>query len=179
MPLTDAEVAEIADWQSTHPGFGRDNAQTAVRVQEIADRLKSSGSLGCEIVKDDGLSNYFVLFAYIGAEAPSYPLERKVDGLLIYLSACAPVGVVGRSRKCVGPGLSSHDPLRIDTLLAPNRPSDHLEEEVFQAIRSSGYELLTPEEVSKPLPQGVKPFDYCHSPEPWDRVFHALFGDTD
>jgi hypothetical protein len=64
-------------------------------------------------------------------------------------------------------------------LISPDRPNNRLEETVFESIRSGGYELLPPEEVSKPSPPGTKPFEYCFSREPWDRVFHALFGNTD
>src|SRR5262245_62096902 len=103
MHLTRDEVIEIAAWGSTREGFGRDEPLTRTRIQAIADRINSLGDLGCERLTDDGISNYFVLFAYVVAEVPSFALAHRVDGLLIYLSACAPVGVLGRSQKCVGP----------------------------------------------------------------------------
>jgi hypothetical protein len=179
MPLTNNEIKAIAEWQPIRLGFGREDAQTAIRIQGIVARLNSSGDLGCEMLEDDGLSNYFVLFAFVEADVPSNAIARSVEGLLIYLSACAPVGVVGRSRKCVGEGFLSHDPLQIDTIVAPDHPNGRLEEKTFEVIRSGGYELLSADEVSKPLPTGVKAYEYCFSPEPWDRVFHALFGNTD
>src|SRR5437764_6172426 len=114
MNVTREEIAAIAAWQSIQAGFGRDDAQTSIRIHEIIDRLNSSSDHGCEMLEDDGLSNYFVLFAFALADVPSFALTRSVEGLLIYLSACAPVSVVGRSKKCVGPGFSAHDPLEIE-----------------------------------------------------------------
>lgn len=179
MPLTNDEIATIAEWQPIRVGFGRDDTQTAIRIKGIVDRINSSGDFGCEILEDDGLSNYFVLFAFAVADVPSNALSRQVEGLLIYLSACGPVGVVGRARKCVGPGCSLHAPLRLEVLLSPEQPNGRLEQKSTEEIRSGGYELLSVDDISKPLPPGVKPYEYCFSSEPCDRVFHALFGNTD
>lgn len=85
MSLTKEEIAAIALWQPTRAGFGRDDPQTAIRIQGIVDRLNSTGDLGCELVEKDGLSNYFILFAYRVADVPSFALANPVDGLLIYL----------------------------------------------------------------------------------------------
>ncbi len=179
MQLTNDEIEAIANWQPIMAGFGRDDAQTGVRVQAIVSRINLSSDFGCEMLADDGLSNYFALFAFASADVPSFSLSRQVEGLLVYLSACGPVGVVGRSRKYIEPGLSSFEPLQIEALLPPDEPNGQLEELSFATIRLGGYELLSVEAVSKPLPPGVKPYEYCDSPEPWDRVFHALFGNTD
>lgn len=179
MFLTNEEIAAIAQWQPICPGFGRDDTQTSARVLAIKDRINASGEFGCELVFDDGLANYFTLFSYLVADVPSYALARSVEGLLIYLSACGPVSVAGRSRKCVGEGILTHDPLRYDALMAPDHPGTRLEATILEAIRSGGYELLTPQEALSPLPSGVVPWEYHHAPGPCDRVFHALFANTD
>jgi hypothetical protein len=179
MTLTSEEIAMIAAWQPILTGFGREDSRTAARIRVIADQLKAVGDIDCEILQDDGTSNYFTLFAYVVEDVPTFPLAKAVQGLLIYLSACASVCVVGRSQKCAAAGISSHEPLDIDMLLAPDRPECHLEQMAFGAVRSSGYEIMTTGDVSQPLPLGVEPFEYCLSPKPWDRVFHALFANTD
>lgn len=180
MPLTNDEIRTIAQWDPIRAGFGRDDPQTEIRIKAIVDRINSSGDLGCEILEYDGLSNYFVLFAFAVADVSSNTPTRQVEGLLIYLSACGPVGVVGRSGKCVGPGCFWHDPLHLETLLSPDEANGRLEQTTIEEIRSCGYELLSVEEVSKPLPPAVEPYhEFCLGPEPWDRVFHALFGNTD
>jgi hypothetical protein len=180
MWLTDSQISAIAQWQPTQIGFGRDDPQTSLRVHQIVDEIKSTGVFGCDIVAGDGMANYFVLFAYANAEvAPSLPYAR-VEGLLIYLSACGPVCVAGRSLRCVGPGFGHvFDPLEIDTLIDPDATDGDLERCTFAALHRSGYTLLAREEVSRHLPRGVVPYEYCGGPEPHDRVFHALFAESD
>ena len=179
MCLTDWQISAIAQWQPTQLGFGRDDPQTPLRVQQIVDQIKSSGGFACDLVADDGLANYFVLFAYANADVnPSLPYPRA-EGLLIYLSACGPVGVAGKSRRCVGPGFRSFDPLDIEALIDPDAIHCELERCARDALQRSGYRLLAGEEVSRPLPPGVEPDEYCRGPEPHDRVFHALFAETD
>jgi hypothetical protein len=180
MCLTDPQISAIAQWQPTQVGFGRDDPRTSLRVQQIANYVKSSGAFGCDIVADDGMANYYVLFAYANADvAPSVPYARAA-GLLVYLSSCGPVFVAGRSRRCVGPGFEHvFDPLGIDALVDPDSIDGELERYTIEALRRGGYELLAREEVSRHLPPGVAPYEYCRGPEPHDRVFHALFAETD
>jgi hypothetical protein len=180
MYLTDPQISAIAQWQPTELGFGREEPQTPLRVQQIVDQIKSSGLFGCDIVADDGLANYFVLFAYANANVDPSVAYARVEGILLYLSACGPVGVAGRSSRCVGAGFEHvFDPLEIDTLIVPETSHGELERCTFEAVRRSGYNVLAREEASRRLPAGIEPYDYCPGPEPWDRVFHALFGETD
>jgi hypothetical protein len=37
---------------------------------------------------------------------------------------------------------------------------------------------VTAEALAK-LPPDLVPYEYCFNEEPWDRVFHVLFSDTD
>lgn len=179
MHVTHQEIAKIAEWDPTQACFGRSETKTRLRIQTIAEGISSSADLGCDILKEDGLSNYFVLFAYMLADVPPFPLARKIEGLLIYLSACAPLGVLGWSRRCVAPGISSYDSLELETLLDPQNANGHLEEKTIEAIRAAGYELMSAREAGQPLPPGVRPYEYCLARKPWDRVFHAVFADTD
>jgi hypothetical protein len=41
------------------------------------------------------------------------------------------------------------------------------------------YRLLSAEEATARLPEDIMPYEYCLNDKPWDRVFHALFSDTD
>ena len=56
--ITAEEIAAIANWQPIQVGFGRDDNQTGIRVRGIVDRI-NTGDIGCEMLADDGLSNYF------------------------------------------------------------------------------------------------------------------------
>src|SRR5262245_50589167 len=131
MSLTNDEIVTIAEWEPIRPGFGRDDPETCIRIKgivnRIVDQINSSGDVGCELLEDDGLSNYYVLFAFARVDLPSRPSYQRIDGVLIYLSVCGPVGVVGRSNKCVGPGFWAHDPLAIETLISPDQAKCRLE----------------------------------------------------
>ena len=50
---------------------------------------------------------------------------------------------------------------------------------VIRAAEEAGFSMLRPEDVGQRLPEGVEPDEYCLCSEPWDRVFHALFANTD
>jgi hypothetical protein len=115
MKLATEEIRKIAQWEAVGAGYGRENPETRIRVWSLADHLRSSVDFGCDVLEEDGLSNYFVLFTYVVADVPSFSFAHSVNGLLIYLSACAPVAVAGRSSRCVDPGLSSYTPLAIAT----------------------------------------------------------------
>ncbi len=177
MNLSDHEIAQIAEWEPIRPGFGRGDAQTALRIQGILDEIKSSRDFGCDLLEDDGLSNYYMLFAFAQADVPQPFPARQMKGLLVYLSACAPVCVVGRKMLYRGYSVDSH--LSIDSLISPDEADSQTEHRCFQAVRHGGYEVLSAEEVAKPLPPGVKPCEFFPGPEPWDRVFHALFSNGD
>ena len=177
MELTNEDLREIVNWGSVCEGFGSGNRQHHLRIDDIVRRI-STDHLGCVISEGDGLSNYYILFSYIKADVPDFPLARRVNGLLIYLSSCGPFAILSRAQACVAPSMT-HDPLEIEDVLDPKQCEGDLEETTVSVIRSTGYELLTREEVDRPLPDGIEPFEYCSSRRPWDRVFHVLFAQTD
>jgi hypothetical protein len=179
MSLSAEQIAKIAAWQPIEPGFGRDNPQTSVRIHHLAKLLTSAKEFGCDLIADDGLAIYFTMFAYLTAHVDPRSPYRRVEGVLAYLSACGPVSVLGRSRRCVGHGFNSYDPFTIDTLLEPDAVNSDLDRNAVEAIRQGGYDVLGKEQGSEPLPHGIRPFEYCLGQEPWDRLFHALFANTD
>jgi hypothetical protein len=179
--LTHNEVATIAEWKPINPAFGVDNPQTIMRVKAIVDGLRNVDDFGCKW-QDWQDANYVALFVYRHSDVQfSYGgQERLVEGLLVYLSACAPIGVVGRSCMSVTPSSEGWAPLEINTLLDPEYPSSALQAATYEVIRSGGYDLLTIKEVSERIPPEIKVNEYSLSPnEPQDRVFHALFACTD
>ena len=83
MELTNEDLRKIVDWGSVCEGFGRGNSGSYIRIDDIVRRI-SADHLGCVISEGDGLSNYYILFSYIKADVPDFPLARRVNGLLIY-----------------------------------------------------------------------------------------------
>lgn len=179
MQLTDQEIAELASWGQINPDYGRDNTQTERRVNQIVTQLNATADYACQLLQGDGLSNYFVLFAYQRAAVPKNPTADFVPGLLLYINAGAPIFVAGHSRKVVGPGFYSFAPLELSQLLTTDHATDKFEADIFHLLSSHGYQLLTAEDASRQLPAGVEIYEYCFCNQPWDRVFHALFANTD
>ena len=100
-------------------------------------------------------------------------------GLYVYLSLLAPIAAVGRDKAYFsdrGQGYCMIEPASV--LNASGLQSD-FEKAVWCAIEAGGYEFLSVEEATQPLPKDVVPYEYCLNNEPWDRVFHAFFSDTD
>jgi len=176
MTLTSEMVEQIAGWKATQDGFGRDDAQTRIRIEAIIDELNSSKTFGCHLLEDDGISNYYLLFSFVVADVLSFELTRNVLGVLIYLSACGPVGVAGRSARCVAPLLSYHHPLKIEDVIDAQHPVDALETATVKVIHRAGYELLTAAVAGAPLLSHIKPYGYpAESGWNEDCVFGALF----
>src|SRR5262245_54549252 len=112
--LTEKDVAVIADWIPINSAFGRGNPKTEQRARAIVDRLRAVDDFGCDW-QDDSLANYFTLFVYRHSDVQfSYGgQENLVEGLLAYLSSCAPVAVVGRSCRHATPRSEGWAPLEI------------------------------------------------------------------
>ena len=92
----------------------------------------------------------------------------------------APVGVFGGSTFSEGEDYFACGNLGPDQVCDPASPSGWVAEVVVAAVHGiSPYRLVGREVTDQPLPPGVEIYEYCLSTEPWDRVFHALFADTD
>jgi hypothetical protein len=178
MQLTDDDIARVAQWDPIVPGFGRDDDRTRLRIQGIVDQVNASGNVGCELLWDDGMSNFFVLFAYLTADVRDVPFPL-CRGLIIYLSACAPLGAAGRSSKCVGQGFVTHEYLQPETLIDPSRPQGTIEEVTIAILQSAGYELISPVEAVKPLPHAIDTLGRPKSRSDSECVFNALFLEND
>jgi len=180
MDLTPEAIAAIAGWQSVYPGFDRnDPLACKAHIQSVLDYVTSSGDLECHVLQDGGLSNYAVLFVFIKKGMPAPTSYRHVDGLLVYLSLCAPLAIVGYTRKCPDPDMTSYNSLTIRDLIAPEAFKEGMEIRTLAALHVGGYRVLSTEEVNQPLPPGVEPYGYCYADVPGDCVFTAIFADTD
>ncbi len=178
MDLTPEAIDAIAGWQSAYPGFDRNDDLCKTRIQRLLDYFESSADLDCHILKDGGLSNYAVLFIFSRNDVPLI-VYRHVEGLLVYMSLCAPLAVVGHTHKCPDPDMTNYVPLTIEDLIAPDAFDDPVERKTLAVIQSGGYRVLSAEEVSRPLPPGVEPYGYCDADVPAGCLFTAIFSDTD
>jgi hypothetical protein len=184
MRFTDEELAKIATWNPIAPGFDRDDATIEAHIRPILDRLTADPRLKLNVMQDGGLANYFGFLVYEAAAARLLPdgWVRDVPCVVVKLSLMAPVGVFGQSSfsECVKPWIFGCSNLGPEQVCDPAAPPDWISAAVVAATHeASPYQLVGREVTDQPLPSGVSVYEYCLCPEPWDRVFHALFADTD
>ncbi len=178
MHLTDSDIEAIATWTPIDDSFVEIAEQA---IASILQNIEDSGTYTHNVFETGGLSNYVAFLACRSADLVHAPREtyRQLKPVAVYLSLCAPVGVIGRTAASYGTEFCGINYLDLDDLFDPSAPEGDLERLVVDAIADSRFTLLQPHEVRRPLPAGVTPDEYCFVSEPWDRYFHALFANTD
>lgn len=187
MTFSDEDLRKFASWDSVALGFDRNVSRHQDRaicehIQPLILELTRSGKLKAHILEDGGVTNYFAMLVCaedIHKEALLSEEPREVPGLMVLLSLLAPVGVFGRSTISLGRTYRAWSLLEPHEVADPTKAEGLFEEEVLGATKLSAYVYLSRAEIEKPLPAGVVPYEYCLSNEPWDRVFHVLFSNTD
>lgn len=181
MRFTDEELANIASWTPIAPGFDRKHGTIQTNIRPILNRLSSDRRLGLRNAQDGGLSNYFAFLVFDAALGRAPGGEALgVPCVLVQLSLMAPVGVYGLSTFSESKRSFGWSNLGPEQVCDPASPPDWITAAVVAAVHeTSPYRLVGPEVTDQPLAAGVEIYEYCLCAEPWDRVFHALFADTD
>jgi len=123
---------------------------------------------------ESGLSSYDLYFVT--------PVERRfgnTEGVAIYLSSFIRVAALGMMSGYFSPQGCSYAGIRPEDVATSSEHDALLLRTSINAVRESNYHLLTKDEALSRLPSGVVPYEYCFGPEPWDRVFHVLYSNTD
>lgn len=185
MTFTDKQLENIAKWKPADERFTSvDPVQKyilpALSFFDESDCWKSS------IIDNGsgGLSNYYSVAIYPMLTKKELSSARHYkpyhgDAVLVYLSLMYPVGAIGRTSISLSALMFAHDPLELDSLVRPVRGIDKTIDAILHAFQDSIYQFLDRESLSQPLPPHIKPDEYCLCDEPWDRVFHVLFANTD
>jgi hypothetical protein len=188
MAINTEDLTRFAQWEPVAPGFGRQDLTVQKHIQPILDRIGVSADvLGCNFEKvaycvfeQGGLSNYFAFFVFRpGDKELTIGPYRCQSGISVYLSLLAPIGVFGHTEQMRGDAVYFPPYLEIENLLDPNDANDPLTSTVIAAVQASEYRLLCPEDAQQRLPSGIEPYEYCMCNQPWERVFHVLFANTD
>lgn len=181
MRFTDEELAKIAAWAPVVPGFDRDDATVEKYIRPILDRLSADGRVAVQVMQDGGLSNYFAFLVHEAVAGPPPKEEfRRVPCAVVQLSLMAPIGVFGQLTSSQRDKYFGWSNLQPDQVCDPALPPNWVAAAVVAAVHEeSPYRLVGREVTDQHLPPGVAVFEYCLCAEPWDRVFHALFADTD
>jgi hypothetical protein len=189
MRFSDEQLKRFAEWESVVPGFDRNvayNDDQAIHrhISPLIAEITASGQLTSHQFEDGGLSNHFAFFLHHSSDLPDVSTFEdysavEVPGITVYLSLLAPVGVFGRSSSQIGPRCWIWGTLEISDVRDGSEAEGELERSLLSAISKTPYQLLSRADVAEPLPAGIHPYEYCFCEEPWDKVFHALFANTD
>jgi len=187
MNFSDDDLRKFASWESVALDFDRNvpvHQDRAMRehIQPLILQITQSGMFEAHILEDGGLTNYFAMLVCAADIHKEYLLSevpREVSGLMVLLSLLAPVGVFGRSAISLSRTSAAWTLLEPHDVADPAKAKGLFEEAVLSATKVSAYVYLSRAEIEKPLPAGIVPYEYCLSNEPWDRVFHVLFSNTD
>lgn len=173
--LSITDLKKIIEWKPIAPGFGRDEENAyEVKVRPIFREVATFERAEVRVMTDGGLSNYASAFIH----------NRKndcgnIEGLYVYLSLLAPIAAVGRDTAYVSGKSQGYSMIEPSAVLDASGLKSGFERSVWSAIEAGGYRVLHVSEAMEFLPPGIVPYEYCLNNEPWDRVFHALFSDTD
>jgi hypothetical protein len=191
LQLTDKQIRKLESWQSIDSRF--DYSSSREIINPLIGRLHETPDIGVEIIStgDGFLQNYYSFFVFDKRLFPIIMDETSealyhYDGVCVYLSLLSPYSACGRSsmmtfidkssQRWTGSALPDID---LDTIIDSPNPNEQIEQIVFATVANVGYQLLTRVELSQLLPDGVVPYEYCLGAEPWDKLFHVLFSNTD
>lgn len=180
--LTHEELAKIAGWESVASGFGRDSQCVQNYIHPILELLSSDSRLKVRVTSDGGMSNYFAFLVQNNSAATSSCTTsvHQIPCVVVQLSLSLPIGVYGNSTFSVGERFFAWSRLSPEQVSDPGSPSSWIAEVVIAAIhKASPYRLVNREITDQLLPADIKIYEYCLCDEPWDRLFHALFAETD
>lgn len=172
--LPHSDLVKLADWEPIASGFGRDGRLFEKRLTPLFSAIGSLEKAQVHLLNTGGLSNYASVFVHrrrgeFGA----------IDGLYVCISLLGPYAAIGRMVAYLQDTSQAYSMIEPHEVLRRGDLQSPFEEAVFSAVETGGFHLLTPDEASVKLPADVQPYEYCLNAEPWDRVFHVLFSDTD
>jgi hypothetical protein len=174
--LSFSELQKLAAWAPIAPDFGLERTNTYKdRVRPVFESMSSLNGAEVRVMSGEGgLSNYASAFVH-----NEKGRSGKVKGLCVYLSLLAPLAAVGRDTAYISGKARGYRMIEPTAVLNFESLDSEFERYVWRAIESGGFRVLSPEEATSQLPEGVTPYEYCLNSEPWNRVFHVLFSDTD
>jgi hypothetical protein len=172
--LSHDDLQKLQDWQPIAPKFGRDGDFHDRVVAPLISKLQALPRSQVLVIASGGLSNYAAVFVHARRGD-----NGKIEGLHVCMSLLGPFAAIGRKTAYISGNAFSHGGLEPEELLVSGDPASEFERSVFSLIEAAGYGVLSPEQARERLPDGITPYEYCLGKEPWDRVFHVLFSDTD
>ena len=183
--FTREELGRLAKWEVIDSDFCPENL-----IEMAAKKVRLQGYV-CKTSRENGLANYYIAFTHVPLtvnqkRTASFHHPIRLDGVTAYFNRCVPVAAFARTSAIIA-AIDVKNELTISSSLSPNLPNvidpvpgnDPIVDAILHAFLGSPYEFWNKDDLSEPLPLDVEPFEYCLGDEPWDRVFHVLFANTD
>jgi len=174
--LNHSELANLSLWKPISPDFGMDSFVYKTKILPIFQEIEDKGKGKVHLLTggNSGLSNYASAFVYY----PNHGYGQK-SGLYIYLSLLGPFAALGRGTVTFYVNGSGSSMIEPSNVLTEQELKSDLEHLIHSLIKQAGFQILNPMQASEQLPADIIPFEYCLNHEPWDKLFHVLFSDTD
>ena len=185
MRFTDDQLRKFAHWESVAPGFdGDDPTPIKSYIEPAIARITASGQFFWHILEDGGHGNYYAVFLYgVEFQADISGLLKYVavatPGICVCLSLLAPVAVFGPHCPHIRPKFFGGGYVEPEDVRDPADASNPLELSIVREFAQTPYTFMTRADVCVALPEGIPPIDYCDVKEPWNKVFHAIFSNSD
>lgn len=178
------QLCAISEYKPVVPDFAEERV-THDYIQPIIAAITADRRFRSRRFMDSGYGNYHGEFFCWATDLPDVSkmpddfTSVVIPGVLVCFSVCLPVAIFGRtdiSVGCHGEGSRGLEPHEVRNV---TEAEGDLEAAIISAVGRTPYQFLTREEAGQPLPAGVEPFEYCLCAEPWDKVMHVLFANTD
>ena len=183
MLFSKSQLEKIAAWESPDETFATTDP-VEQHIQPAILALTRTGYYENSIADDGGLSNYYAFAVYPPLTKSQLSSARHFKPFhgactLVYLSLMVPVGAIGRGTITISSHSYVSGRMKLDSIQTPERGSEKTIDAILDAFDGSVFHFLDRQAFSEPLPPDIKPSEYCLCDEPWDRVFHVLFANTD
>ncbi|PLC06961.1 hypothetical protein CY658_08185 [Variovorax sp. RO1] len=172
--LSHDDLQKLQDWQPIAPACGREGDFYNRVVVPLVSQLQALPCSQVLTFANGGLSTYAAVFVHARCGD-----NGEVEGLHVCMSLLGPFAAIGRQTAGISKTDFSYSGLEPDELLVSEDSVSEFERSVFSLVEAAGYDVLSPEQAKKQLPEDITPYEYCLGREPWDRVFHLLFSNTD
>jgi len=164
-------VYHAGNRQCTDLAVTGDDVERKMIDKTIEPFLADLKGKGCniELFENGGLSNYYAVWVHENRSNRTTQRNRILFGGRITITL-AYWGLMPslwtRSRKFILPG--AMDYLKPAKLLASVQLHRSLKWVWPKQWRGHPYQILSPSELNQRIPDDIRPYEYCPSPEPWN-----------
>jgi hypothetical protein len=175
------QLRKIANWEPAATQF----IDVDPFLQFIAPALESlPTTYSHSIIERGDNGNYAHIFVYPVLSPEDLRESRHhrpviVDGLNAYLSLTTPIAAIGFAQGRIASGSVGAGILDLDHVIEPTSGIDAITDAVLNVVANTPYQFVNQAFLSDPLPDDIVPDEYCLGREPWDRIFHILFANSD